>query len=151
MPDTTPRRFAWPVPPGQRHPNGSDERRRTGCYFPATNLLATDTGERGTGLPNRESIEWLDEPPAGTPIGPPRLRRDPPRMHEMLGQPDDLNETPRVLDAPAAHSLQECLRGLRFGRPALQQNLLTRLADLVDARGVDAVIERLDEETPSEH
>ena len=52
-----PRRFRWPVPAGERHPNGSDARYRYGCYFPRTDLCVNDMGHRSTGEP--AGVEWL--------------------------------------------------------------------------------------------
>lgn len=80
-----PRRFRWPTFVGHPHPNGSGSRWRYGCYWPMTDLVVTDMGERGTGAPGMSGIEWLDDPPRGRP--PAVLRRTPPAMDEMLGRP----------------------------------------------------------------
>lgn len=58
--DEAPKRFRYPVQPGDKHPNGSDNRWRYGCYFPATDLCVNDTGGRGTGKPS-EVVDWIDK------------------------------------------------------------------------------------------
>lgn len=89
MTDNTPRRFQWLVPTGERHPNGSDSQWRTGCYFPATDLVTTDMGERGTGVPSWPGLHWIDKPPAGAPTdAPTTVTRPRPTTGEMLGQVD---------------------------------------------------------------
>lgn len=68
LPDTTtsqwqPRRFRILLPEGERHPNGSVSRYRYGCYFPLTDLVVGDMGERGTGKPTEDAphhVEWMD-------------------------------------------------------------------------------------------
>ena len=84
-----PRRFRWPVPAGQIHPNGTQNRWRTGSYFPLTNLTVTDMGGRGTGAPIIEGLEWIDEAPEEVVFGGARAHiiRSSPTMGEMLGQP----------------------------------------------------------------
>jgi hypothetical protein len=54
-----------------------------------------------------------------------------------------------LLSAQARHPLPVCLRELRPGRPADAQWLLTRLADLVEAEGVEAALSLLPEVPPS--
>lgn len=54
-----PRRFKLPVQDGQKHPNGSESPFIYGCYFPMTNLVVYDMGQRGTGQP--KDVEWIDE------------------------------------------------------------------------------------------
>jgi len=39
-----------------------------------------------------------------------------------------------VLHSPAAHSLEECLRELKFGRPAEEQKVLDELINVVYKR-----------------
>jgi len=53
-----PRRFRIKLNPGEKHPNGSTAPFRYGCYFPATDLVISDMGGRGTGMPG--SVEWID-------------------------------------------------------------------------------------------
>lgn len=83
-----PRRFRWPVRSGP-HPNGTANRWRTGAYFPLTNLVVTDMGERGTGAPQADGLEWIDQPPppehfGGAVADPVKGRTS---MREMLGRP----------------------------------------------------------------
>jgi hypothetical protein len=40
----------------------------------------------------------------------------------------------RILDAPAAHTLVECLTELKFGRPAKEQMILTELINYTTRR-----------------
>ncbi len=57
--DHTPRRFRWPCQGGM-HPNGRAAVWRYGCYWPGTDLVVGDMGTRGTGIPVREGLEWID-------------------------------------------------------------------------------------------
>jgi hypothetical protein len=82
-----PRCFRWPT---NKHPNGSGTVWRHGCYFPLTNLMVTDMGDRGTGVPTREGLEWLDEVPTGSRVSLDSALRIPPSMEEQLGRPDGL-------------------------------------------------------------
>lgn len=54
-----PRRFRIKLGEGKKHPNGSNNDYCYGCYFPMTDLVVGDMGNRGTGEP--KGVEWLDE------------------------------------------------------------------------------------------
>jgi hypothetical protein len=59
-----PRRFRWFATDG-KHPTGRDAKWRYGVYFPQTDLMVSDMGQRGTGLPDCldqwPGFEWLDK------------------------------------------------------------------------------------------
>lgn len=55
-----PRRFKFPVVAGT-HPAYHPVPYQYGCYFPMTDLVVTDMGDRWTGCPRWEGVEWLDE------------------------------------------------------------------------------------------
>lgn len=59
----TPLRFKWPNDHGT-HPNGRKTEWSYGVYFPATDLVVTDMGRRGTGKPEIAGIIWLDTDPS---------------------------------------------------------------------------------------
>lgn len=58
-----PRRFRIKIKEGEKHPNGAEHGWYFGCYFPQTDLVVYEMGQRGTGMP--KDVEWLDEPSNG--------------------------------------------------------------------------------------